>query len=232
MAFFTKEEVMKSFWKHWFNSGQHIGAPRRTTVQLLLEQLEFREVPSVGPLKQVSVPPVIPWLSSKAGQPPSTPVVVIPSLSPDVKALLEKYGTGKNHEKPGLKLNPPQRNNNPLDIKYGPATASLVASGQAKIDPAKPLDGGHFLKFKSVYDGFVAGINLLRSNVYANYTVDAGLKKWSLGGYNGSLYPEVRKKQIGRLNATEMANLVMKMARHEGFFANNYYPPIYSGKPY
>lgn len=113
--------------------------------------------------------------------------------------------------------NRPQRNNNPLNIKASGLTRSY--DGVAGEDPSEATDGGKFLVFTSPDDGFNAGKNLLRSNVYAGLTVDAALKKWSNKGYGGELIPELRNRSISSLSDVELDRLIRKMAEREGYYA-------------
>lgn len=109
------------------------------------------------------------------------------------------------------------RNNNPLNIKVGPATKYLIDQGVATIEQKPAQDGGNFLVFKDPSDGLKAAVSLLKSNVYNNLSVDAALNKWSGNGYGAEIAPELRGKTIKQLTNDELQGLVTRMAKREGY---------------
>ncbi|TSC72199.1 MAG: hypothetical protein G01um101438_702 [Parcubacteria group bacterium Gr01-1014_38] len=128
-------------------------------------------------------------------------------------------------DKPQNPLNRPQRNNNPLNIKYGGATKHWVEQGLATIDPVSATDGGKFLKFRDVDTGFRAARDLLRSGAYRDLDLEAALRKWSGRGYGADIIPDLKGTRIGRLTDPELDRLTDAMAHREGFYAGGYKPP-------
>lgn len=131
-------------------------------------------------------------------------------------------GAGDGSQRP---LNRPQRNNNPLNIKYGGATKHWVDRGLATIEVAPATDGGRFLAFRDVETGFQAARDLLGSHVYRDLDLDAALRKWSGRGYGAEIAPDLVGKRVGQLTNPELSRVVEIMARREGFYAGGYRPP-------
>ena len=117
--------------------------------------------------------------------------------------------------------NRPQRNKNPMNIKYGGATRHWVDEGLATIEGNQAADGGHFLVFKSLEDGIAAAAELLfDSGVYSNLTVNDAMKKWSGNGYSGEdIVPGLAQLKVSELNDDEKATILEEMMTREGFFA-------------
>lgn len=106
-------------------------------------------------------------------------------------------------------------NNNPLNVKMGLATAHNVTSGDAVVSNAA-TDGGNFLKFKDPQTGKKAAQDLLfNSDTYKSMTVNDAMKKWSGGGYDGSIQPELADKKISDLSPLEQQTLIATMAGRE-----------------
>lgn len=117
--------------------------------------------------------------------------------------------------------NRPQRNKNPMNIKYGNATKHWVTDGKATIEGRAAADGGHFLVFNSLEDGIAAAAELLfDSGIYTNLTVDKAMQKWSGNGYSGEdIVPGLAQLKISELNDEEKATVLEEMMTREGFFA-------------
>jgi hypothetical protein len=113
--------------------------------------------------------------------------------------------------------NRPTRNKNPLNIKASDFTMNF--SGVAGVDPKPATDGGKFLVFKSVQDGYNAAKKLITSKNYLKLTVDAALKRWSNNGYGGEIVPSLKMKTVAALSARELDALIQSMAKREGFSA-------------
>jgi len=112
-----------------------------------------------------------------------------------------------------------QRNNNPLNIKYGGATKKWVEQGIATIEQKPAQDGGNFLVFKNVEDGLKAAQDLMfTSGVYKGLNVEQALRKWSGNGY-GSNVTSVPNKPIEQLTEEERQQLFKDMAKAEGFYS-------------
>jgi hypothetical protein len=79
------------------------------------------------------------------------------------------------------------RNNNPLNIKLGPANKHCVSDGLATIEATPAQDGGNFLVFKDAGTGLRAAEELIKSPVYSGLSIDAALKKWSGNGYGSEI---------------------------------------------
>jgi hypothetical protein len=107
------------------------------------------------------------------------------------------------------------RNNNPLNIKASPYTQSY--RGVSGLDPKPADDGGQFLIFRTLEDGFNAAKRLIRTEGYVGLSVDQALKRWSGGGYGGEIAPSLRRKIIGKMSDREISSLIQTMAKHEGF---------------
>jgi hypothetical protein len=112
------------------------------------------------------------------------------------------------------------KNNNPTNLKYGALTKKWVDAGTAEKDTTPALDGGHFLRFKSIEDGLSAAKDLLQSSGYKDATVDKALRKWSNDAYDtGALkLKELGSKTVADLNNAEMETLVKAMAHWESGF--------------
>jgi len=111
------------------------------------------------------------------------------------------------------------RNNNPLNIKASPHT--MKYNGVTGLEKKEAEDGGQFLIFNSVQDGFNAAKRLIRTEGYIGLTVDQALKRWSNHGYGAEIAPpDIKNKIIGSLNEKELTSLISSMARHEGFKFN------------
>lgn len=111
------------------------------------------------------------------------------------------------------------RNNNPLNIKASQYTMSY--SGISGLDPSPADDGGQFLRFNSIEDGFNAAKRLITTEGYLGLTVDQALKRWSNNGYGGEIVPYLKNKVVGQLSPKELEQLVIRMADHEGFEFNH-----------
>jgi len=111
-----------------------------------------------------------------------------------------------------------RRNNNPLNVKYGGTTKKWVDNSLAILDPIPAADGGYFLKFNTVKDGWRAATDLLTSNIYADLSIDAALRKWSGGGYGGEIVPLSPTKKIKHLDEEKLRKLMRAMVRREGYF--------------
>jgi len=111
-------------------------------------------------------------------------------------------------------------NNNPTNLKYGALTKKYVDNGLAEKDPTPAIDGGHFLRFKSVEDGLNAAKELLNSSGYSNMAVDKALRKWSNDSYDtGALkLKDLGTKTVSDLNSAELETLVKAMAHWESGF--------------
>jgi len=120
------------------------------------------------------------------------------------------------------------RNNNPLNIKFSPYTAKY--DGVIGLDESEADDGGQFIKFRSVEDGFNAAKKLLSTENYVGLTVDQALKRWSNNGYNGEIIPRLKNKIMGQLTEQEKMSLVITMANHEGFEFNRQGGPNQNSK--
>lgn len=114
--------------------------------------------------------------------------------------------------------NRPQRNNNPLNVKYGSLTKHWVDSGQATLDPTPAQDGGRFLRFPDARTGLDAGQELLRSPLYRDQDLERALRRWSGGGYGADIAPSLRGKTIEQLSGDEIDFLSWEMAHREGYF--------------
>jgi len=114
-------------------------------------------------------------------------------------------------------LNRPQRNNNPLNIKWSQVT--MKYPGVKGKDPKPATDGGYFLTFNSPQDGFNAAKRLIQTDGYKNLTVDAALKRWSNKGYGGEIIPSLKGRTINSLSPAELDKLIKTMAAQEGYTA-------------
>lgn len=113
--------------------------------------------------------------------------------------------------------NRPQRNNNPLNIKYSTATSTY--QGVSGVDPVPAQDGGQFIVFNTPQDGFNAATRLLKTSGYMNLTVDQAMKRWSNNGYGGEVAPSLAARKINSLTKEELNSLVQSMAQREGYYA-------------
>jgi hypothetical protein len=132
-----------------------------------------------------------------------------------LKNFLGIGGVGTTETTTSSELSRAERNNNPLNIKYGSLTSKWVKEGKAEIDPVPATDGGYFLKFKDAQTGLQAAIDLLKSDLYINKTVDAALRLWSNNGYGGEIVPELKNKTIKSLTSSELNTLIQKMIQVE-----------------
>lgn len=110
------------------------------------------------------------------------------------------------------------RNNNPLNIKASSTTRKYP--GVVNLDPNAASDGGNFLQFDSVENGFAAARRLIRGKGYSALNLDQALKRWSNNGYGGSVARSAGldpKRKISSLNNDEIDNLLSEMARAEGY---------------
>lgn len=115
--------------------------------------------------------------------------------------------------------NRPTRNNNPLNIKYSEYTKDY--EGVLGIDSKNITDGGRgFIVFKTPEQGFKAAERLLRSEGYQGMTVDQAMKRWSNSGYDGSIVPHIKNKPVEQLQPDEMRELILTMAKREGYNPN------------
>lgn len=119
-------------------------------------------------------------------------------------------------EEPRVKITRAQRNNNPLNIKLSPKTATYA--GAESTDPNPASDGGHFIVFASAQDGFNAAKQLLTSEVYEGLPLDAALKKWSNKGYGAEIVPQYADLAVEELDEEQLQEVVIAMARAEGYF--------------
>lgn len=113
-----------------------------------------------------------------------------------------------------------QRHNNPLNLKVGSLSQPWIDNGKATIGQAG-LDGGKFVKFNSVEDGFAAAQNALFSSpFYGNKTLEDAMRTWSGKGYGAEVSPTLpRNKPLSQFTVQQQQRLVMDMAKREGFFA-------------
>jgi len=113
--------------------------------------------------------------------------------------------------------NIPTRQNNPGNIKDGGFARSQV--GYVGTG-ANATDGGSFAIFDTPEHGHLAMRNLLGGPGYRNLTIDAGLRKWSGGGYGGDVAQSLGldpSQTIGSLNPQQFNALQMAMAHREGW---------------
>ncbi len=104
------------------------------------------------------------------------------------------------------------KTNNPLNIKY----SQLMAGFGATDSGIAGQDGGTFSAFGSPEQGLEAAVKLLQSDVYANLTVDAAMKKWSNNGYGAEVSPGTAgNTRINQLSDDQMMELVADMAKRE-----------------
>lgn len=120
----------------------------------------------------------------------------------------------------GTTQNRPDRNNNPLNIKV-PSGGIEVARQRyndpgATIDPVPATDGGQFIKFSDPNVGVQAAITLLRMG-YQDLEFGAAMKRWSGGGYGAEIAPQYAGKKVRDLTDSELADVVVRMAKREGF---------------
>lgn len=102
--------------------------------------------------------------------------------------------------------------NNPLNIKY----SDTVSTFGAQNSGVTAQDGGTFSSFNSPEAGLQAGIKLLKSDVYANLTVDQAMKKWSNNGYGADVSPSLNPNQtVGSLSDSQLQQLTSDMATRE-----------------
>lgn len=113
----------------------------------------------------------------------------------------------------------PNRNNNPLNIKASPYT--MEYDGVVGLEEKEAEDGGQFLLFRTIEDGFKAAERLLQTDGYIGLTVDQAVKRWSNNGYGADeIAPQLKGKIMGNLSEKELQNLVINMAKREGFNFN------------
>lgn len=116
------------------------------------------------------------------------------------------------------------RNNNPGNIEYGDLAKSFGAVGT----------DGRFAVFPTVRAGFSAMNALLRSNKYGNLTVAQAITKWAppsendtagyIAGIQG-LGIDVNQRYVD-LPHDQRSNLLLGMAKKEGFFAEGAGPSV------
>jgi len=127
--------------------------------------------------------------------------------------------------------NIPNRHNNPGNIKDGPfarSQAGYVGTG------ASAADGGAFATFDTPEHGNQAMQNLLTSPHYRNLTIDAGLRRWSNGGYGGDVAQSVGldpNQTIGSLNPQQLGTLQTAMSKREGWSGGSGAKPAPPGQP-
>lgn len=112
------------------------------------------------------------------------------------------------------------RNNNPLNIKFGVVTRAHVESGLATISGITPLDGGRFLRFRSPVAGFRAGLDLLKSRPYAQLELDEVVRRWTNNGAGAFVLaqtPLSGRASVDELGTAELTHLLHAMARAEGY---------------
>ncbi len=109
------------------------------------------------------------------------------------------------------------RHNNPLNVKFGPATAQHVENGEAELgEPAQ--DGGQFLKFVTPEAGFSAAKDLLLSPAYKDLPLESAMRKWSHGGYGAEVAQGLpRGTKVSQLTEPQRDQLVQSMAKREGY---------------
>ena len=124
----------------------------------------------------------------------------------------EVIPTGDINYKSELKGNSiAAKNNNPGNIKY----ASWMQKYGA-VPGSTATDGGRFAKFPTVSHALKAREALLKGKLYANKTVDEALTLYSgKGGYNGSIYPQIRHKKMRDLTESEMDELTKRQIIRE-----------------
>lgn len=108
-----------------------------------------------------------------------------------------------------------ESNKNPWGMKIGSATQYLIDQGFAEIG-TKAKDGGRFLRFKSEEVARQAAEYLLHT-CYGHLSVDAAMKRWSNGGYDGDIAPEIKYKFVKHLLQEERDLLLNVMKRMEGY---------------
>lgn len=112
------------------------------------------------------------------------------------------------------------RNKNPLNLKFGSETKRFIERGDAGLSNILPTDGGSFIYFQQDERGFEAARDLICSSIYQNITIDAALRKWSNNGYNGDILGGTginRDWQVEMLSDKSLAQLLVRMARYEGY---------------
>lgn len=112
------------------------------------------------------------------------------------------------------------RNNNPLNIKFGFVTRAHVDTGRATLSAITPLDGGRFLRFRSPEAGFRAGLDLLLSDHYAELPLDDVVRRWTNNGAGASILAGTRldaQSSVGDLGAEDLKHLLKAMATAEGY---------------
>lgn len=114
----------------------------------------------------------------------------------------------------------PNRNRNPLNVKFGSETKRFIERGDAGLSNIVPTDGGSFIYFHQDERGFEAARDLMCSSIYRNITIDAALRKWSNNGYNGDILSGTginRDWQVEMLTDKALTNLLVRMAHYEGY---------------
>jgi hypothetical protein len=112
--------------------------------------------------------------------------------------------------------------NNPGNIIYKPIFGELFGATSSGI---KQKDGnGMFASFPDLETGVKAyqtqlfgdTDGVMKSDYYKkDTTVDQALKKWSNGGYDGNIYPEIKDKKLGELSQAERKELAKRQIKHE-----------------
>ena len=108
--------------------------------------------------------------------------------------------------------------NNPGNLKYAPWMSEYGAV------PGKPgLDGGRFASFPTPADALAARERLLKKS-YGNYSMEAGLRRYSGQGYGAEIYPEVANKKFSELTPAEFKELTRRQIQRED---RNVYKQLY-----
>ena len=173
---------------------------------LLPGQLEGQTLENIGKRQKVTgTEPITPEQIIKVGETFANPEAVLEFL--------------QNRQQTGT-ANLGQRHNNPLNLKVGSLSQPWLDNGKAEIGQAG-LDGGKFVKFNSVEDGFAAAQNaLFNSSFYGNKTLEQAMRTWSGKGYGADVSPgSPKNKPLSQFTVQEQQRLVMDMAKREGFFA-------------
>lgn len=117
-------------------------------------------------------------------------------------------------------MNRADRNNNPTNIKVPSGGLDIArkryGDPNLSVDPIPASDGGQFLKFSSPDYGKQATSTLLKTG-YSDMSVNDAMKRWSGGGYDGKIVPDLSDKKVSDLNSDEMDSLTQSMGKREGY---------------